>query len=112
MRKRGNTDPNRDENKHKSYEGYAKRCAMLGWIPCEPRVLKAPDGQRWAVNYLRYECSNYRIYRQMQMEAWELPIPGKFVIYERIHQIVKNRVLAEIAARYPELAEAAEEQTI
>ena len=102
-----------DEQKRKSHEGYAKRCKARGYVPCEPRALKAPDEQRWAVNHLRHKCSNYEeIYKQLQNEVWDLPIAGWYALYELIHQIVKNRVQDKIAGQFPELAEAAEEQKV
>ena len=105
--------PECDEQKRKSHEGYAKRCKARGYVPCEPRALKARDEQGWAVNYLRHKCSNYEeIYGQLQNEAWELPIAGRHVLCEHIHQIVKNRVQGKIAEEFPELAEAAMEQKV
>lgn len=105
--------PGWDEQKRKSREGLDRQCKALGYVPCEPRKLNAPDDQRWAVNYLRHIRSDYdEVYRRLQDETWGQWGRRGFVLREQIHQIVKNRVLAEIAARFPELADASDEQML
>ena len=102
-------------------DAYVRRCKARGYVPCEHRTFKAPDEQRWAANYLRHECSGYKdAYEQLQEEAWELlgpdsPQPdleGVYAIGGMVHQVIKNRIQEQIAAQFPELAEAAREQRV
>ena len=108
--------PGLDKTSRELHDAYVRRCKTRGYAPCEPRAFKAPDEQRWAANYLRHECSGYKdTYEQLQEEAWKLlgsdsPQPdleGADAIGGMMHQIVKNRVQEQIAAQFPELAEAA-----
>lgn len=102
----------------KRYEAYAKHCRELGYVPPGNRTFKAPSEQRWAVNYLRHECSGYtETYKQLQKEARDVLGPDTLsdeldVVCEKIHQTVKNRVLDKIAACFPDLASAAREQMV
>ncbi len=89
--------------------------------PHKLRTFKASDERRWAVSYLRHGCSDYeKVCSKLQKEASallkqdgrEVDLDEEFAIHEAIHRIVKNRVLAEIAARFPELADASEEQKV
>lgn len=97
----------------------------FGWSevykPRKLRTFNAPDEQRWAVNHLRHGRSNYeKICTKLQKEARKMLKQNgrtadpreESVINETIHQIIKNRVLEEIAVRFPELAEAAREQKV
>ena len=113
--------PGRDKECRELHDSYVRRCRARGYVPCEHRAFKAPDEQRWAVNYLRHECLGYEnAYEQLQDEARELREPdspqpdleGADVIDEMIHQAIKNRIQEQIAARFPELAEAAREQMV
>lgn len=102
----------------KRYEAFAKRCRDLGYEPPDNRTFKASPKQRWAVNYLRHECSGYEeTCKQLQKEARRLLGPNISrdeldVVCEQVHQTVKNRVQGKIAARFPELAGAAREQMV
>ena len=113
--------PGLDKENRKSHDAYVRRCKALGYVPCEHRAFKAPDEQRWAANYLRHECSGYDdASGELQEEAWELlgpdsPQPdleGTYAIGGMMHQVIKNRIQEQIAAQFPELAEAAREQRV
>lgn len=97
---------------------YVERCKAYNWMPCKPRTFKAPTNQRWAVNYLRHECSSYDIaYRRLQAEARkvlesDVSEDDLCVVCGRIHQIIKNRVQDSIAEAFADLAEAAIEQKV
>lgn len=110
-----------DKEYRELHDSYVRRCKVRGYVPCEHRTFKAPDEQRWAVNYLRHKCSGYEnAYKQLQEEAWELLEPdspqsdleGAYAIGEMIHQAIKNRIQEQIAAQFPELTEAAREQRV
>jgi len=91
------------------------------YMPRKLRIFQLPVEQRWTVNYLRHECTDYKAAcEKLQEEAMELleqndyeaVWEAKCVIGEQIHRIIKNRIQEEIAERFPELAEAAEEQKV
>ena len=91
------------------------------YVPYKPKTFKSSDKQRWAVNYLRHECSSYKeAYEQLQDEVWELLDPdipqadyeGAYVVSELVHCTIKNRIQEKIAAQFPELADAAGEQML
>ena len=113
--------PRLDMEYRELHDSYVRRCKARGYVPCEHRVFKAPDEQRWAANYLRHKCSGYKdAYEQLQEETRELlrsdsPQPDLECVYaigEMIHQTIKNRVQEQIATRFSELAEAAREQRV
>ena len=90
------------------------------FAPSKLRTFQAPVGQRWAVNYLRLECSGYKTACKKLLEEARnmLERDGRSaslednVVYEQIHRIIKNRVQNTIAKRFPELAAASKEQMI
>ena len=91
------------------------------YMPRKLRIFQSPVGQRWTVNYLRHECTDYETAcEKLQKEAMDLlernghgvVLEAKCIIDEQIHRIVKNRIQEEIAERFPELAEAAVEQKV
>lgn len=108
----------RDGMCQKRYDARAAFCRERGYPQPVRREFKAPDAKRWAANYLRHERSNYqKVYQRLQRKARNLLGPvlsgdDICVICEQIHQTVKNRVQMHIARRFPELAEAAMEQTV
>ena len=113
--------PGLDKEYLELHEAYARRCKARGYVPCERRASKVPDEQRWAANYLRHERSGYDdASGQLQEEAWALLGPGSpqpdsegaYAIGGMIHQVIKNRIQEQIAAQFPELAEAAREQMV
>ena len=97
---------------------YIERCKTSSWVPCKPRAFKAPANQRWAVNYLRHECSSYDdACRRLKAEARgllesDISTDDLCVVYGQIHQIIKNRVQDRIANKFADLAEAAIEQKV
>lgn len=117
--KGGEVGPVHDKDRPLPHPADIEWCEV--YKPHKPRTFNAPDEQRWAVNHLRHGCSDYEsVCTKLQREAISLlkrrglqvDPDDECAIHEAIHRIVKNRVLADIAARYPELAEAAGEQTV
>ena len=113
--------PVRDKEDRKPYDMYVKRCKAHGYVPYKSKTFKSSDKQRWAVNYLRHECSSYKeACEQLQDEVWELLDPdisqadyeGAYVVNELVHCTIKNRIQEKIAAQFPELADAAGEQML
>lgn len=111
--------PGRDKGRPLSRPADIEWCEV--YKPHKLRTSNAPDEQRWAVNHLRHGCSDYeKVCSKLQGEAVSLlkrrglqvDLDEECAIHEAIHRIVKNRVLEDIVARYPELAEAAGEQTV
>lgn len=59
-----------DNASKKRHSMLIKICKKRGLVPPKPRKIKARDSQRWAVNYLRHECSDYKhVYEWLQCEA-------------------------------------------
>ena len=121
FQKGGELGPGLDNQNRELHDAYVRRCEVLSYVPCKCRESKVPDEQRWAVNYLRHECSSYEdVCGRLQDEARERlasdsPRPdweGFYATSEMIHQVVKNRVQRQIAAQFPELADAACEQMV
>ena len=102
----------------KRHSMFVKLCKKRGLVPPEPRKINAADSQRWATNYLRHECSDYKhVYEWLQCEARNIlkqyiSQDDLCVVYEQIHQIIKNRVQDKIAEMFPKLTDVCMEQKV
>lgn len=111
--------PNHNKERSVPYPQDIAWSAM--YMPHKLRLFQSPVGQRWAVNYLRHECTDYEdACAKLQKEAMDLleqnghggNWAAKHIIAEQIHCIIKNRIQTEIGERFPELAKAAGEQKV
>ena len=99
-------------------DAFKRLCIKRGFVPPGTVKPESPNESRWAVNYLRHECTNYRaVYGWLQRKArTRLKATASRdevrVVSEMIHRIVKNRVQDKIAGEFPELAGVAMEQRV